>query len=127
VNPSRSPREGGARRYTIWVCPVCGQKYNYQPGLHRMAGDDLATSCFHNERSQPRLVKLEVVPESAYLDLLAERERTRATLESLPAPAGLDADNTLEIADAWEESGIAQVALNRLSGPLHYRRGEGRP
>ena len=58
----------------------------------------------------------------AYLDLLAERERTRATLEALPAPVGFDADNVLDIADSWEKAGIAQHALNRLSGS-HERKG----
>lgn len=61
----------------------------------------------------------------AYLDLLAERERTRATLETMPAPVGFDARNCLEIVDAWEREGIAQVVLSRLNaGPSREERNE---
>lgn len=59
----------------------------------------------------------------AYLDLLAERKRTRATLETMPAPQGFDAENVLEIVDSWERNGIAQAALERFSGPMDEGRG----
>ncbi len=59
----------------------------------------------------------------AYLDLLAERARTRATLETLPAPQGFDARNVLEIVDAWEPE-IAEAALRKLQGPLHEGRNQ---
>jgi hypothetical protein len=53
------PPEG--HRWYVWHCPICGKQYR-GPGGHHVAGDDRATSCFHDGEAQPKLKRTEVVP-----------------------------------------------------------------
>jgi hypothetical protein len=123
VTPSSSPREEAARRYTIWVCPVCGQKYNYQPGLHRTAGDDLATSCFHGDRVQPKLVKLKVVPDREYLDIYLDMQKAvrnlREEVNKLRRVLGIRDQLPKE-----QEAELQWKEAEEGPGPFHHRRGE---
>lgn len=63
----------------VWVCPYCRRQYAGPRG-HHVAGDDLATSCFHarpGERgvSQPRLLRMKVEPVEPWVprELPADR------------------------------------------------------
>lgn len=61
------------RNYFVWICPVCGQQYR-GPSGHRVAGDDRATSCFHEGVSQPKLERVKVARMDR-LEALAEENR----------------------------------------------------
>lgn len=52
-------------KYFIYICPICGQQYQ-GPSGYFVAGDDMATSCFHGEHVQPKLrrVAVRIVEES---------------------------------------------------------------
>lgn len=72
-----------------YVCPYCGEQYR-APGAHHVAGDDLATSCFHRhpaERgvSQPKLVRIEVVPREPFEPRPIPHDRTLRSADRDPA------------------------------------------
>lgn len=60
---------GQPRKLFAYVCPYCGRQYR-GPGGHHTAGDDLATSCFHGEISQPQLEKIDVYAINAEPELV---------------------------------------------------------
>jgi hypothetical protein len=90
-----------AERLRAYVCPICGRQYR-GPGGHHVAGDDMATSCFHGGVVQPKLKCIVAVPREQVDELVRaardherslpnsysfeHRDRLRAALKPFPDP-----------------------------------------
>ena len=73
------------QRLYVYVCPYCCQQYR-GPGGHHVAGDDCASSCSHRhpgERgvTQPKLVRIEVVPAEPFMPAEIPHDRLAARFD----------------------------------------------
>ena len=110
--------EEAATEYVVHLCPICGRQYPGPRG-HRVLGDDHATSCFHEEATQPKLEKIRVVSSQAYADLSVRLEKLQVEnvrlLETLRKARPL-------IEDEWRdtsESSEGNVVIAEIDAALN--------
>lgn len=105
-----------ARRWTLWICPVCGDSY-VAGANERVEG----VRCFHGgapEKERPLMESVTVIPEAQH------REEMYVALSALRTIRGPAGDDDAYIGEYRQAGGgyeglqaVAREALERLADP----------